>query len=279
MEYIGKQLKELRISKGLSIDDIQDITKIRSGYIQAIEEENLDKLPGEFYIKAFIKTYAEAIELDPNILDEYFETLPSKETNEIPVDNNFYKVESSPSKFGKWFLRSLVYILIILVIFIVYIFIGFNSDNEDEGGILLDSRLNYSSDNANDTNDNNLPEIIIDEPETVKELSINKLETSKYGDTTLEKYVISSEGEEIKVKLKFNGRCWVSVSDGGVNGKQIFSKTFKADEETELISLNKSLWIHIGNVMWVDIYVNDQKIDPGTTETVKFISLEVEDVE
>lgn len=279
MEYIGKDLKKLRIQKGLSIDDIQEITKIRPEYIQAIEEENLERLPGEFYIKAFVKTYAEAVELDSVTLNEYIDTLSKDKQQNIPVDNNFYKVDSPPSKFGKWFLRSLVYILIVLVIFIIYIFVDINSDseNDNEDGIILDSRLNYSSDESNNSkSDVELPEIIIDEPEIINELSISEPETEMYRDTVLDKYMISnSQNENIQVKLKFTGRCWVSISDGGENGKEIFSKTFKAGEETENITISKLLWMNIGNVKWVDIYVNDQKIDPGNIETVKYITLEV----
>ena len=55
---IGEQLKAARLEKQLSLDDIQEITKIQRRYLSAIEENNLSVLPGDFYVRAFIRQYA-----------------------------------------------------------------------------------------------------------------------------------------------------------------------------------------------------------------------------
>lgn len=59
MSEIGKTLKTARIEKGYTLDDLQQITKIQKRYLIAIEDENFAALPGDFYVKAFIKQYAE----------------------------------------------------------------------------------------------------------------------------------------------------------------------------------------------------------------------------
>ena len=61
---LGKALREARKAKGLSIDDIQELTKIQKRYLEAIEEENYKILPGQFYVKAFIRQYAEVVGVD-----------------------------------------------------------------------------------------------------------------------------------------------------------------------------------------------------------------------
>jgi len=63
---IGEQLKAARQSKNLSLDDIQNITKIQRRYLVAIEENNLSVLPGDFYVRAFIRQYALAVGLHPD---------------------------------------------------------------------------------------------------------------------------------------------------------------------------------------------------------------------
>ncbi|CAM4251650.1 helix-turn-helix domain-containing protein [Saccharibacillus endophyticus] len=68
MSDLGQQLKDARMQKGLSLEDVQEMTKIRKRYLEAIEQGDFKVLPGSFYVRAFIKTYAEAVDLDPDLL-------------------------------------------------------------------------------------------------------------------------------------------------------------------------------------------------------------------
>ncbi len=58
---LGQKLKEAREAKGMTLNQLQEITKIQKRYLAAIEEGKYNVLPGEFYVKAFIKQYAEAV--------------------------------------------------------------------------------------------------------------------------------------------------------------------------------------------------------------------------
>ena len=66
MTSVGQKLKDARIAKGLTLDDLQQTTKIQKRYLIAIEEGNYDALPGKFYVKAFARQYAETVGLNPN---------------------------------------------------------------------------------------------------------------------------------------------------------------------------------------------------------------------
>jgi len=65
---IGEQLKAARFKKNLSLDDVQTSTKIQERYLEAIENNNLGILPGDFYVRAFIRQYALAVDLNPEDL-------------------------------------------------------------------------------------------------------------------------------------------------------------------------------------------------------------------
>ena len=65
---IGEQLKAARLAKNMSLDDVQQITKIQVRYLEAIESNNLSVLPGDFYVRAFIRQYALAMGLNPEDL-------------------------------------------------------------------------------------------------------------------------------------------------------------------------------------------------------------------
>lgn len=64
MISLGAYLKSRREEKGLSLQKIQEDTKIRLKYLEAIEADHLEILPGEVYIRGFLKTYASAVGLN-----------------------------------------------------------------------------------------------------------------------------------------------------------------------------------------------------------------------
>lgn len=62
---VGQLLRAAREEKHLSIPQVAVETRIRQLYIKAIEDGDLDSLPGEIYKVGFIKTYATFLHLDP----------------------------------------------------------------------------------------------------------------------------------------------------------------------------------------------------------------------
>lgn len=79
--HIGQKLKEARQAKGMTLDDLQQATKIQKRYLIAIEDEKFDELPGDFYVRAFVKQYANTVGLNgANLLQDYDEQLPETKT-------------------------------------------------------------------------------------------------------------------------------------------------------------------------------------------------------
>lgn len=65
MTTIGAKLKESRERQNVSLDDISRTTKIRVGNLEAIERAAYDELPGEVFAKGYVRSFAEALGLDP----------------------------------------------------------------------------------------------------------------------------------------------------------------------------------------------------------------------
>ena len=57
MKHISDVLREERIRKGLSIDDVVASIKIRKSFVVAIEEGKFQELPSESYALGFVKNY------------------------------------------------------------------------------------------------------------------------------------------------------------------------------------------------------------------------------
>lgn len=72
MFEIGATLREARVRQRLTLQQVEEDTKIRTKYLQALEDEDFARLPGSAYAKGFLHSYASYLGLDPQImLDEY----------------------------------------------------------------------------------------------------------------------------------------------------------------------------------------------------------------
>jgi len=72
MFEIGNSLREARLRQGLDFPELEQATKIRGKYLRALEDEQFDILPGQTYVKGFLRTYSEYLGLDGQLyVDEY----------------------------------------------------------------------------------------------------------------------------------------------------------------------------------------------------------------
>lgn len=60
----GALIKELRVARGLGLDEVADATKIRKPYLRAIEDEDLSGLPARVYLRGFLTQVARVLKVD-----------------------------------------------------------------------------------------------------------------------------------------------------------------------------------------------------------------------
>jgi cytoskeletal protein RodZ len=123
MNSVGQELKKERELRGVSLKEIADTTKINMRYLRALEEDNFDMLPGNFFIKSIIKAYAGYIGLDEDvILDHFHHTIQTKkeEIEEQPREET--APTEVPRKF-KLFLRIAGYSIILITAFFIIFFL------------------------------------------------------------------------------------------------------------------------------------------------------------
>jgi hypothetical protein len=69
---IGNSLREARVRQHLDFPEIEQATKIRGKYLRALEDEHFEALPGQTYVKGFLRTYADYLGLEGQLyVDEY----------------------------------------------------------------------------------------------------------------------------------------------------------------------------------------------------------------
>jgi hypothetical protein len=91
MPGIGETLREARVRQRVNIEELEQSTKIRAKYLRALENEEFGLLPGPTYVKSFLRTYAEKLGLDPQLLVEEF-----RAQHEPPEPQEFQPLPSPP---------------------------------------------------------------------------------------------------------------------------------------------------------------------------------------
>jgi cytoskeletal protein RodZ len=74
MGEIGEALRERRMAMKIDVHEVEEETKIRAKYLRALENEEYNLLPGPAYVKSFLRTYADYLNLDSRTLVDRYKT-------------------------------------------------------------------------------------------------------------------------------------------------------------------------------------------------------------
>lgn len=121
MTEVSARLRAARERAGLTIGDVADSTKIRAAALEAIERGDFAALPGEFYARAFLRTYAAELGLSPEaVLHDYDTEHPrpqpaaAEDTSELPMRGAAAQLLSAATSTGV--VVALVVALLVLAV-------------------------------------------------------------------------------------------------------------------------------------------------------------------
>ncbi len=276
MNEIGEILKEARLDKGYTLDDLQQITKIQKRYLQAIEDGNPEVLPGQFYTRAFIKQYADIVGLDgEKLLDENISEASKEASEEYSGSDNVPPVRRKSSKrsgFLSDFSEYLPMVLIFLLVAAIFLVIYFAYRQLDGAGNSENSLINEENTEQVEApvSDETNEEAAGDEAENTEEAATDDSEeeadeqTAEIAESTgaATTYTISGpHPEEQTVELAAtDGDSWVSITVDGSTVEQgliesgsTLSATFGADvAQVDLV---------IGNAPVTEIRLNETTLE------------------
>jgi len=178
MKDIGNFLKERREAKGISLIEVEKDLKIRKKYLQALEEGNIDAIPGKTYLIGYLRNYCKYLGVDEENINQIIQTYKNLEKQKTGLEKtkeeNIYLKTREKSLFEKkkfFFPVNYVY----LTSFVLIIFIGL---------LLLSRSLKEAQD------------FPIPSPEIGKETDIN-IEEETVDISALTEELIESEAEAI----------------------------------------------------------------------------------
>ena len=103
MDTIGKMLAEERHKRGMDHIDVEHAIGIRALYVKALEEGQYDVLPGEVYVKGFLRNYGNFLGLDgAQLVHLYSESIPIHEHTPV-VEHKQHKTAAKPKSNKKLF--------------------------------------------------------------------------------------------------------------------------------------------------------------------------------
>jgi len=118
MASLGQELKRERELRGISLKEISTSTKISMRFLQALEEDRLDILPGKFFIKAIIRAYANFIGLEEDyVLNKYYEASLEQEQ---PLESKHTKRKTRPAITKNT--KKLIYSVVLIILLLIFIF-------------------------------------------------------------------------------------------------------------------------------------------------------------
>jgi hypothetical protein len=135
---VGNKLREARTRRRLGLQDVEDATKIRGRYIQAIENEDWDHLPGETYARAFIRTYGSFLGLDGERLAEEQRqargsTRPGERLPRVEPGRGRMARDRGPSRVSPRLVAFIVSVLLVVALIVVGLSSG-GSNNGNQAG-------------------------------------------------------------------------------------------------------------------------------------------------
>ncbi|QII49024.1 helix-turn-helix domain-containing protein [Bacillus paralicheniformis] len=286
MTELGNRLKEAREEKGMSLDDLQAATKIQKRYLTALEEGNYDIIPGKFYVRAFIKQYAEAVGLDSELLfEEYKRDIPNSYNDEVSEKLSSIKPQRELPKSASKALELLPTLLVaagvIVVIAIIYVIVqavngGGNQQAEEPKTEESQSKYDVSKDSPLTKGNQQNTDAQKDSAEGDKEKKDQQSDendkltmkaTASEGSSTT--YEVSGS-DKLELEVKASANSWVRVRDEkGSSLKEGMMK--KGETFQKNITDQSQIDLRIGYAPGVEIKINGEvlsyKLDPKTVMT------------
>lgn len=123
MSEIGETLRERRMALKIDVHEVEEATKIRAKYLRALENEEYNLLPGNAYVKSFLRTYADYLDLDSRALVDQYRAEGHHSDEEALT---YTPSSDSPGRAPRRWLLVLAAVVVVAVILLVVGVLGGN---------------------------------------------------------------------------------------------------------------------------------------------------------
>ncbi|MFD7342107.1 helix-turn-helix domain-containing protein [Streptomyces violascens] len=235
---IGRALQQARIAAGLTVDEVSSTTRVRIPIVHAIEQDDFSRCGGDVYARGHIRTFAQAVHLDPAPLVARYDADHGGRPAPTPAAPLFEAERIRPEPRRPNWTAAMVAAIVVVVGFVG--FTMFSGGDKGKGGTSV----------ADGPAQQKLPSASALPP---------KPPAPKPTPTPSDSAIAAVPGDKVTVKVTAtNDKSWISAKDH--NGKMLFdgllqkgeAQTFQDGQQVDLV---------LGNAGAIELYVNGKKID------------------
>ena len=227
MFEIGGSLREARLKRNLTPADVQKAIRIRDRYLQALEEERWELLPGDAYVKGFLRTYADYLGLDGSLYVEEYNSRFAHPDEPQLVPERFARTNGPFAGVG--FLRPLVAIGVIVAIVAAIAAFAAWQLSDSSGG------------------KQGAP------PTTSPDTTTSSHHTTTKKHTTTQTHHVAAVLPSHAVVAASRGNCWLWVRSGSANGATVYEATLLQGKTLPIDLKHGPVWIDIGDPRSIDV--------------------------
>ena len=261
MFEIGNTLREARLRRGLDILDCEAETKIRAKYLRAMEEEQFDLMPSPTYVRGFLKSYAEFLDLDGQlVLDEYesrfgeydahheYPGRASRQTREARMEGRPPPRRPGPSQRRHRRRRRTELQLLWLAI----------------GGVMAVALLVWLGVGESDS-----PTPLADTPAAAPGPSAAAPAPQVEPDTASEEGPVRVKKTPIVLTGSGTIGSWVQVRGGDGDGRVVYEQILEPGE-AKVFKVLEGIWVRAANPSELVVTVNGREVELEATSTANF---------
>lgn len=284
LNSVGHLLRNARLAKKLSMEDVARQLRLSVQQIDAIEREDYEKLPGRTFLRGFIRNYANLVQLDPlpllRMLPESTRIISTHENTPFKNTQISFSSQRKNSKNNPLAIISIVFIVIVAI----YFLFGNNLLNNEFSNKDVASSAKIDAKTATVEIPLAIPTVTKNET-TLPAKQTTELDNSGKSQATPVSAASGSEssipannsevkpsalevdkpvglpGDKDHLFFSFTADSWIKVVDG--SGASLFEQLKKAGSE-QIITGKKPFSIVIGNASGVNLTYNNKEIDIST---------------
>lgn len=240
MFEIGTTLRDARVRRDISLQQAEDDTKIRVKYIQAMENEDFDVLPAGTYVKGFLRTYAEYLDLDAQLLiDEFNDRFGTGEHREHVIHpTRAVKAEAAPKTRRKHQTNYILVAILAVVIIAVLAYLGWGNSSSQSPTFVTTTETEASTQTTATA-----------PAETTPRPAVTPTQTQP---ATLQNIIFSATTDDV----------WIELHKTSADGEIVWQDTLLAGESQTLEQKDfpgqTMLWLKLGRIEGLKVSVNGQ---------------------